>query len=509
MRQLLRENDGLGLAHLVKAKEIHPKELVEASIEIIETLNPSLNAVIYKMYEQARKQAENHSLSGPFAGVPVLLKDINQQLKDEPLTNGSKAYRSFKAKEDSRYAIQLRNAGTIFLGFTNAPEFALMAITEPKQYGPTRNPWDLKVTPGGSSGGSATAVATGMVPFAGASDGGGSIRIPAAYCGLFGLKPSRGRTPVGPQSGRHWQGASVNHVLARTVRDSAAVLDTLSMTERASAFQAPAFSGTYLDLLHQPLDKGLKIAFSTISPLGTEVHPDCRQAVLEAARLLESMGHYVVEDTAPVNGKAIAKSYITMYFGEVGAELRALEDVLGRKANRRDVEPTTWLLGSLGQSISAAEFVLSLKEWDKAAMQMEAFHEKYDFYMTPTTAMPPARIGELELSSAEKMLAAIADKFGVAKFLKKVGLVDTLVETSLKRTPFTQLANLTGQPAMSLPIYKTADGLPLGVQVIAARGREDLLFRLAAELEQTRHWIDVRQNHLFLGGDLRQASNNI
>lgn len=475
-------------------------ELVELSIEAIETVNSSLNAVIYKMYDQAQRQVEAQPLTGPFAGVPMLLKDMNQEIRDEPMTNGSKAYRAYKASEDAHYVTRLKNAGVVFLGYTNAPEFALMAVTEPKYYGPTRNPWNLKLTPGGSSGGSAAAVATGMVPLAGASDGGGSIRIPASYCGLFGLKPSRGRTPVGPRSGRHWQGASVNHVLTRTVRDSAAMLDSLTMTERAGAFQAPVFSGSFLDELGRPFEKPLKIAFSVTSPLGTEVHPECRQAVLEAARLLENMGHHVIEKNAPVNGKSVAKSYITMYFGEVAAELSTLETVLGRKTNRRDVEPATWLLGSLGNAVSAAEFVLSLREWDDAAMQMETFHDTYDFYMTPTTALLPAKIGELELTSVEKLLAAVSDKLGIAKLLKKFGLVDTLVETSLKRTPFTQLANLTGQPAMSVPVYQTSEGLPLGVQVFARRGREDLLFRLAAELEQTSNWIDVRHNPLFLGG---------
>jgi len=505
LNSLLRDYDGLGLADLVRAKEIHPRELVELSIQAIETMNPSFNAVIHKMYEQALKQADTQTLSGPFAGVPMLLKDVNQDLRGEPMTFGSKSYQAYRCKEDSLYAAQLRQSGAIFLGITNVPEFALMAITEPKHYGPTRNPWNRDVTPGGSSGGSAAAVASGMVPIAGANDGGGSIRIPAAYCGLFGLKPSRGRTPVGPQSGRHWQGASASHVLTRTVRDSAAVLDVLTINEKGGAFVAPTFHGRYMDLLGEPL-KPLKIAYSVTSPLGTEVHRACQNAVYETVRILESMGHQLVEKTAPVDGKQIAKSYITMYFGEVGAELQSLEEILGRKTRRRDVEPTTWLLGMLGQSTSAADFVLSLREWDKAAMQMETFHEVYDLYITPTTAMLPARIGELDLGFFEKTLVALIDKFGVAKVLQKVGLVDSLVETSLKRTPFTQLANLTGQPAMSLPLYKTDDGLPLGVQVLAARGREDLLVRFASELEKTPQWLDVRENPSFHGAN--SASND-
>ena len=493
MESLIRKYDGLGLAGLVKNKEVSPRELVELAIKEIERFNPAINAVVHKMYDEALRRAELLPLEGDFAGVPMLLKDMYQEVKGEPMTFGSRLYEANRAAEDSFYVRQLRKAGLLFLGYTNVPEFALMAVTEPKHRGPTRNPWNTDVTPGGSSGGSAAAVAAGMAPLAGASDGGGSIRIPAAYCGLFGLKPTRGRTPVGPQASRHWQGASVTHVLTKTVRDSAAILDNLVMEEKGRAFLPPAFAGRYLDSLQAPLKKPLSIAYSVASPLGTEVEAECRDAVLETVRILEDMGHHVVEKSAPVNGKAIARSYIMMYFGEVGAELLSVESMLGRKARAQDVEPTTWLLGVLGRSTSAAQFVLSLREWDKAAVQMEEFHEKYDLYVTPTTAMLPARIGELDLKSSERALIRAVDKFGVAKLLQKIGLVDTLVQTSLKRTPFTQLANLTGQPAMSVPMHITNQGLPVGVQMMAARGKEDLLLRVAALLEQSPHWIHVAQ----------------
>ncbi len=493
MESLIRKYDGLGLAGLVKNKEVSPRELVELAIKEIERFNPAINAVVHKMYDEALRRAELLPLEGDFAGVPMLLKDMYQEVKGEPMTFGSRLYEANRAAEDSFYVRQLRKAGLLFLGYTNVPEFALMAVTEPKHRGPTRNPWNTDVTPGGSSGGSAAAVAAGMAPLAGASDGGGSIRIPAAYCGLFGLKPTRGRTPVGPQASRHWQGASVTHVLTKTVRDSAAILDNLVMEEKGRAFLPPAFAGRYLDSLQAPLKKPLSIAYSVASPLGTEVEAECRDAVLETVRILEDMGHHVIEKSAPVNGKAIARSYIMMYFGEVGAELLSVESMLGRKARAQDVEPTTWLLGVLGRSTSAAQFVLRLREWDKAAVQMEEFHEKYDLYVTPTTAMLPARIGELDLKSSERALIRAVDKFGVAKLLQKIGLVDTLVQTSLKRTPFTQLANLTGQPAMSVPMHITNQGLPVGVQMMAARGKEDLLLRVAALLEQSPHWIHVAQ----------------
>lgn len=491
-----KDYDGLGLAELVKKKEVQPLELVEEAIRLSDLLNPKLNAVINKMYEQARKTA-GKQLTGPFAGVPVLLKDISQEIEGEPITAGSKAFLNYRAKADSEYARRLRQAGVVFLGQTNVPEFALVAVTEPAHYGPTRNPWNLNHTPGGSSGGSAAAVASGIVPIAGANDGGGSIRIPAAYCGLFGLKPTRGRTPVGPNYGRAWQGASAEHVLTRTVRDSAAMLDALHGHEKGGAFSATPFEGSYLQAAGTPLEKKIKIAYSIKSPIGTDVDPEYREGVLKTARLLESLGHQVDEIDAPVDGHKIAKSYLTMYFGETAALLASLEDVLGRRATASDVEPTTWLLGLLGKATSAEEFVLSLREWDRAALQMETFHETYDFYITPTTAYPPAKIGELEPSSSEKFLIGTVGKLGLGGMLKKAGIVEQIAQKNLARTPFTQLANLTGQPAMSLPLHQTKDGLPVGVQVTAARGREDLLLQLAGELEQSEYWLDIKKNSLF------------
>ncbi|WP_339149313.1 MULTISPECIES: amidase family protein [unclassified Sutcliffiella] len=305
--------DGLGLAELVQKKEVKPIELLEMAISEIETQNPQLNAVIHTMYEQARVASEK--TNGQFAGVPILLKDIGQEVKGEPKTLGSRALEKYRAKTDSEYVKRLRKSGFLFLGQTNVPEFGLMAITEPVVYGPARNPWKLSHTPGGSSGGSAAAVASGMVPIAGANDGGGSIRIPAAYCGLFGLKPTRGRTPVGPQFGRFWQGAAVEHVVTKTVRDSAAVLDKLKGDEKGAAFSTSTYEGSYLEKLQHPLEKKLRIAFSTKSPIGTEVHSDCVEAVGKTLKYLEALGHTVEEVEAPVEGRKIANSYLSLYFG--------------------------------------------------------------------------------------------------------------------------------------------------------------------------------------------------
>ncbi|MET3698613.1 amidase [Bacillus oleivorans] len=490
--------DGLGLAELVKKKEVHPRELVQAAIQRIEAKNTKLNAVIHKMYEKAKKIADEIEPTGPFAGVPILLKDIAQEIEGEPITAGSKAFQNYRAKQDSEYVKRVKKTGTIILGQTNVPEFALLGITEPKHYGPTRNPWNSNHSPGGSSGGSAAAVASGMVPIAGANDGGGSIRIPGAYCGLFGLKPTRGRTPVGPTIGREWQGASVDHILSRSVRDSAAMLDEIKGHVKWAAFHAQDYNGSYLQDAATPLTEQLRIAFTTQSPLGTEVDPECREAVLKTAKLLESMGHIVEEKEAPVDGQQIAKSYLNNYFGEVAATLENLQSILGRKASYSDVEPTTWLLGLLGKATSAKEIALSIREWDRAAYIMEEFHETYDFYLTPSTATPPVKIGELEPKPAEKLAISIVGRLGLGGLLKKAGIVDKLAVENLSKVPFSQLANLTGQPAMTFPLYLSEKRLPIGVQFMAARGREDLLYRLAGQIEADGHFIDVKQNPTYL-----------
>ena len=486
--------DGTGLAELIRNKEVTAAEVVEAAIARVEQLNPKLNAVIHKMYDKARLAAKEIDIGEPFAGVPILLKDIGQEIEGEPMTEGAKALKDYRAPRDATFVGMLRTTGVIFLGQTNVPEFALMAITEPQLHGPTRNPWNRDYTPGGSSGGSAAAVASGIVPIAGASDGGGSIRIPASYCGLFGLKPSRGRTPPGPYFGRNWQGASVNHVLSRSVRDSAAMLNLVKGYEAGAAFAPPPFDADYLECATRGPVKKMKIAFTTKSLTGAEIHPECLQAVIRAAQLLESLGHHVEEVKSPIDGKKIAKSYMTLYFGEVAAVITQLEEVLGRKARLGDVEPATWLLGQLGKVISSEEFVLNLNEWDFAAFKMEAFLGDYDLFMTPTTADLQSKIGDQDLSKKEVTMIKWVSRLKLAKTLKKMGIVDDLINRSLERTPFTQLANLTGQPAMSVPLHLSSGGLPVGVQFIAAKGREDILYRLAGQLEQTESWISVNQN---------------
>jgi amidase len=446
--------DGLGLAELVKKKEVSAAEICEAAITRIERVNPTLNAVITPMYEQAREAVQAALPDGPFAGVPFLLKD----LLGVPV-------------RDSELVKRYKQAGLVMLGKTNTPEFGLLGITEPELHGPTRNPWNPDHTPGGSSGGSAAAVASGMVPLASANDGAGSIRIPAACCGLFGLKVTRGRTPNGPSHGRTWQGAVVEHVVSRSVRDSAAILDATQGADAGAPYVISPPQKAYMKEIQERPGR-LRIAFNTRSPIDTSVHPECIRAVEQTLGLLEDLGHEVEEARPEVDGQALARGLLILYSAEVTTLFDALVPLLGRKVKSSDVETVTWTLGLLGRTYSAGQIVKAKQEWELAGRIMGRFHETYDLYLTPTLAYPPVKVGELAPRPIER--------------------VSLKVINNLSKTPFTQLANFTGQPAMSVPLHWTPENLPCGLQFMGCYGDEATLLRLAAQLEEAQPWFDKR-----------------
>ncbi len=481
--------DALGLADLIRRKEVSPREVCEEAIRRIEQINPKINAVVLAMYDSARRAAAEPVADGPFGGVPFLLKDLLDAYAGVPMSSGCKACRDFVPDRDSELVRRYKQAGLITLGKTNTPEFGLVGYTEPELFGPTRNPWNLAHTPGGSSGGSAAAVAGGMVPMASGGDGGGSIRIPASCCGLFGFKPSRGRTPTGPYFAEIWQGAVVQHVITRTVRDSAAVLDAVCGPDVGAPYIIQAPRRPYLEESQQEPGR-LRIAFDWRSPLGTPVHPEYIQAVLDTAHLLESLGHDVTEARPEIDGTALAKSYITVCFGEVAAEIEVMESFLGKKVTSADMEPMTWTAGLIGRALSAVSFAKAKREWGRASRIMGGFHEIYDVYLTPTLAQPPVRIGELQPTAIERALLKLVNGLRLGRLLTLSGLPDRLAAASLSKTPFTQLANVAGQPAMSVPLHWTSDGLPCGMHFMARFGDEAALFRLAAQLEQERPWKD-------------------
>ncbi|QDP41360.1 amidase [Radiobacillus deserti] len=484
--------DALGLAELIQKKEVSSKELIDAAFTRIEAVNPSLQAVIRTRKEKALD--EIGKMHGPFSGVPILLKDISQAIEGEKLTAGAKLLKDNVAKRDSNFVSRIREAGFSIIGQTNTPEFGLKNITDPDLYGATKNPWNTSHYAGGSSGGAAAAVASGMVPLAGASDGGGSIRIPASFTGLFGLKPTRGRTPVGPGIGRQWQGASIDFAVSRTVRDSAALLDWMQIVQPEAAFQTPLFEGSYLEETMKRPNRKYRIAFSVKSPVGTPVSFEAQRAVQKLVNWLEKEGHFVEERDNEVDGIRLMHNYYLMNNGEIAAMLESMEHALGREVTTNDVELITWALYQSGKYVTASEFTRSLAEWDAASAKMADFHKEYDFFVTPTNANVAPELGDLEINEDMKVRLV-----HIAKETKEEQqrLVYDMFLPSLTYTPFTQLANLTGQPAMSVPVHVTEAGLPIGVQLMAPKGKENWLFAIASQIEKSNVWVGMQRNPMF------------
>ncbi len=483
--------DGLGLAALIRAGEVSGSEVVEAAIERIVAINPLINAVIHPMFELGRQTLTNGLPDGLFHGVPFLLKDLIDAYAGVPMASGCRALKHYVPDFDSELVRRYKKSGVVILGKTNTPEFGLMPYTEPEAFGPSRNPWDTNRICGGSSGGSAAAVAAGMVPLASGGDGGGSIRIPSACCGLFGLKPTRGRTPNGPHEGEHWQGATVQHVITRSVRDSAAMLDLTQGSDPGAPFNVPPPTQLYLKAIERPPRK-LRIAYNTRSPIDSSVDSHCTAAVMETARLLESLGHELISAAPAIDGNVYAESYAIMNFGEVAADLEELQALIGRRLAAADVEPVTWTAGLLGRTFSAGDFVRCLRQWGRMGRTMGRFFQDYDLYLTPTLACPPPELGALQPKPHDRAAMKGVTALRAGRLLKASGIVDKLARESISFTPFTMLANMTGLPAMSVPLHWTPKGLPVGVQFFAPVGDEATLLRLAAQLEQANPWFDKR-----------------
>jgi amidase len=505
-----RKLDGLALARLVAKKEVTAAELLEVAIARAEAVNPKLNAIIIPMHDIARQRAQEN-LGGPFAGVPFLVKDLFQEYAGVRTAYGCKALKAanYTAEQHSEMTARWLKAGTVIFGRTNTPEFGAKGITEPDAWGPTRNAWNLNHTPGGSSGGSATAVAAGIVPMAGANDGGGSIRIPASACGLFGIKPGRGRTPWGPRFGELMHGAAMNHIVSRSVRDSAAMLDATHGPEVGSLYRIEPPERPYLEEVGR--DPGrLRIGFTTRSPIDMPVHPEAVRAVEETAKLLESLGHHVEGAEPPLNGMQLSKDFIMMWFANCAATVDEIKRLTG--CGDSGFENDTLAMVAFGHASRASEYVEGYLRWNDYSRQLGEFHQKYDLLLTPTWAMPPARVGEIVTPKWQQVAMKILMALGLTRVVLMSGMIEEMVRENLKWVPFTQIGNLTGVPAMSVPLYWTTGsaptvegnghhpgrganglapavaGLPMGVHFVAPHGGEGLLFRLAGQLEQARPW---------------------
>lgn len=471
--------DATAMAQAVKDGHVSPVELVQASIDRIEELNPSIHAVVDKQYDEALARATAiHGADKVFGGVPILLKDLGQNQAGHMSTSGSRLFARYKSRQTDYFVKRLESLGFIVLGRTSTPEFGFKNISDSSLHGPVQLPWDRQRNAGGSSGGSAAAVATGMVPIAAASDGGGSIRIPASFNGLIGLKPSRGRIPVGPSSYRGWQGASVHFALTKSIRDTQVLLKNMQVCQLESPFPLPTLSEAELAF---ELARPLRIAYCLASPIGSPVSIDAQQAVLEAVEQLKNLGHQIVELAEfPINGIEVVKSYYLMNSVETAQMFDGIESMLGRSVTVDDMELMTWAIYQSGQTIPAKIYSKNLQDWDVYSAQMAEFHKEYDILLTPTVADVAPLHNQFQLSvSLQQDLANMAS----FSMQDQQDLIWEMFADSLAWTPFTLFANLTGQPALSLPTYETATGLPIGIQLIAAKGREDLLLALSRQLE--------------------------
>lgn len=479
--------DGLGLGELVQRGEVSSRELVQEVLERIERVQGPLNAVVHTMGERALAEAERTPRTGPFAGVPLLVKDLVSPLAGEPMRKGCKFFEGYIPTEDSEFLTRLRRAGFVLTAKTATPEFGILPVTEPQSHGATRNPWSTDHTTGGSSGGSAAVVAAGVVPIATGGDGGGSIRIPASCCGVFGLKPTRGRTPTGPSEGELWQGCAGEHVLTRSVRDSAAVLDAVVGADPGEPYVAPPPARSYLQALAQAPRK-LRIGFTTEGIMPAVIHADCQAAVRDAAKLCADLGHEVVEEKPAFDAEAFSHAFLMMLCGEVAAEVAESERLLGRKARSAELEPGTWLLTLLGRRYTAVDFALADHVLKRSGRQFVPYFARYDVLLTPTLGKPPLQVGELLPKGAELAMLKALIGLRAGGILRSMGAMQKIAADAWSFTPSTAPFNATGQPAMSVPLYWNTEGLPIGTQFVGRFGDEETLLQLAAQLEAARPW---------------------
>ncbi len=462
--------DATAQADLVRRKEISAAELVEFAITRIEQLNPVLNAVITALYDQARDAVTRVDPSAPLAGVPFVLKDLVAELAGAPLSEGSHFLADYVSHYDSELVRRFRQAGLVVVGKSNTPEFGLMPTTEPARFGATRNPWDTRLTAGGSSGGSAAAVASGMVAIGHANDGGGSIRVPASCCGVVGLKPSRGRNSLGPGYGDVASGLLCEHVHTRSVRDTAAVLDATAGPAPGEPYWPAAPERPYTEeVKHEP--ERLRISFSTQPLTGARAHADCVAGAESIARLCQELGHEVTEDSPKVDGERLFKAFGTRWIGFLTWAVKDWARRLGREPSEDLLEPATWRMYRNGLKQTSADYLLAVQDLQLISRDVAGLFDRYDVWLTPTLAQPPVALGYFDYAPDRR-----------AVHLQRLG----------EYTGFTLIANTTGQPAISLPLHWTDTGLPIGIQLTGRYGDEASLLRLAGQLERARPWAGRR-----------------
>ena len=458
--------DGLGLADLVARKEVSPAELVEAAIERVERHNPSLNAVVYKGYEDARKAAQGHLPDGPFKGVPFLIKDLGMPVAGWPRSSGSRFAQHMVDQADGGLTRRYREAGVIPLGKTNTPEYGITGTTEGALLGPCRNPWNPAHISGGSSGGSASAVAAGIVPMAHASDGLGSIRIPAACCGLVGLKVTRDRNLNLPDGTDYAVGFVVDHVVTRTVRDSAAMLDATGRPEIDDPYPAPPKARPYMEEIEQSPGR-LRIAWSSETASGRPIDPEIQAALERTAALLQGLGHEVVEQGMGIDYRALYTARGPVSGANFAAMMGRLIDEIGREPEPHELEPLTWAALKGGRKVTGEQALRGMQELRMLNRQTLTFFNDWDIYLSPVLGTPVPEVGFIDPVALEPR-----------ELNRRQGQV----------FPFTPPFNFSGQPSLSLPLEMSASGLPVGMMFTARYADEATLFRLAAQLEKEAPW---------------------
>jgi amidase len=461
--------DAVGLAGLIARREVSAAEVLEAALARAEAVNPKLNAIILSMADEARASVRDGAPQGPLGGVPFLIKDIGAQVRGVPTSAGSRLLKDKVATADSAIVAAYRRAGLIFFGKTNTPEFGLEPVTEPELFGPTLNPWNLERTPGGSSGGSAAAVAAGIAPAAHASDGGGSIRIPASCCGLFGMKPTRGRVSMAPGD-EGWGGLSIQHAVSRSVRDNAALLDAVCAPQRGDPYWAQPAAGPFLACVDR--DPGrLKIGFTTAALASSGLDPECVEAVRAAARLCESLGHQVEEAELPGDIAGATAAVGLIVAANIAAVLEIETARRGRPVERGEIEDLTLGVYERGKTIGAPQYIQAIQAAHAYGRAVAPFFERFDVLLLSTLGRPPVPKGWLR-----------GDPPDLRGYNER--LFDFM--------PNTQAFNITGAPAMTVPLAWSSEGLPIGVQFVGRPADEATLFSLAGQLERAQPWADRR-----------------
>ncbi len=462
--------DGMGLAALVATGQVNPSELLDEALRRAEATHPHLGAIVFDMEEHARRRIALGQTSGPFGGAPFALKDLKAQYAGTPTTSGSRFFSGTVADHDTETVRRHLAAGLVIFAKTKTPELGCNLATEPRWGGPTRNPWNPALIPGGSSGGAAALVASRVIPMAHATDGGGSIRIPAACCGLFGLKPTRGRTPAGPHHGEGWGGLSAEHAVTLSVRDSALLLDVTAGPDPGAPYYPPAPPGSFLSRVGA--DPGrLRIGISLHTPRGHDLHPDFRRAVEETAALCEQLGHAVEEASPHWNIADAGAAYTTVVNANVARTVADRAAALDRPPEVDDLEAGIRERVEEGNRTDALRYLEALATMHRVGREISGFFNTYDMWLTTTTATPPPPLGTFDTDSGD-----------TATFRSLIG----------RYSPFCSVANMSGQPAMSVPLARDSEGIPIGLHFLGRYGDEATLLMLAAQLEEARPWFDRR-----------------